>query len=115
MAPDEDIISSVLKSTKSMLSSETLLVEAVQEMVKDEVKRTIKEKLEASPELKKELKQAVAELMEAKVHEAYALLKIGKVGAKVGIEMVPPNLRKEIGQEIVSLFEKEVTRMLEQT
>jgi len=115
MAPDEDIISSVLKSTKTMLSSETLLVEAIQEMVKDEVKKTIREKLEASPELKKELRQAVGELMEAKVHEAYALLKIGKVGAKVGIELVPPNLRKEIGQEIVSLFEKEVARMLEQT
>lgn len=115
MAPDEDIISTVLKSTKTMLSSETLLVEAVQEMVKDEVKKALREKLEASPELKKELRQAVTELMEAKVHEAYALLKIGKVGAKIGIEMVPPNLRKEIGQEIVSLFEKEVARMLEQT
>jgi hypothetical protein len=115
MAPDEDIISSVLKSTKTMLSSETLLVEAIQELVKDEVKKTIREKLEANPDLKKELRQAVSELMEAKVHEAYAILKIGKVGAKVGIEMVPPDLRKEIGKEIVSLFEKEVTRMLEQT
>lgn len=115
MAPDEDIISSVLKSTKTMLSSETLLVEAIQELVKDEVKKTIREKLEANPELKKELRQAVSDLMEAKVHEAYAILKIGKVGAKVGIEMVPPDLRKEIGKEIVSLFEKEVTRMLEQT
>lgn len=115
MAPDEDIISSLLKSTKTMLSSETLLVEAVQDMVKDEVKRTIREKLEANPELRKELKQAVAEMMEAKVHEAYALLKIGKVGAKLGIELVPPHLRKEIGQELVSLFEKEVARMLEQS
>jgi len=115
MAPDEDIISSVLKGTKTMLSSETLLVEAVQEMVKEEIKRTIREKLESNPELKKELKQAVTELMEAKVHEAYALLKIGKVGAKVGIEMVPPSLRKEIGQEIATLFEKEVARMLEQS
>ncbi|MBN1677418.1 MAG: hypothetical protein JW880_02660 [Candidatus Thermoplasmatota archaeon] len=115
MAPDEDIISSVLKGTKTMLSSETLLVEAVQELVKDEVKRAMREKLDANPELKKELKQAVGELMEAKVHEAYALLKIGKVGAKIGIELVPPNLRKEIGQEIASLFEKEVARMLEQS
>lgn len=115
MAPDEDIISSVLKGTKTMLSSETLLVDAVQDLVKDEVKRAIREKLESNPELKKELKQAVAELMEAKVHEAYALLKIGKVGAKIGIELVPPHLRKEIGQEIVSLFEKEVARMLDQT
>ena len=52
--------------------------------------------------------------MEAKIHEAYAVLKIGKVGAKIGIELVPPELRKEIGHEIVSLFEKEVNKMLEQ-
>jgi len=111
---DDDIINSVMKSTRSMLSSETILLEAIQELVKDEVKRTIREKLDANPEIKKELKAAVQDLMEAKIHEAYALLKIGKAGAKLGIELVPPPLRKEIGHEIVSLFEKEVSRMLDQ-
>jgi len=111
---EDDIISSVVKGTRTMLSSETLLIEAVQDLVRDEVKRMIKEKLEANPELKAELKAAVQDLMEAKIHEAYAILKMGKVGAKVGIELVPPKLRKEIGQEIVSIFEKEVNRMLEQ-
>lgn len=115
MAQEEDIISSLVKSTKTMLSSETLLVEAVQELVKDEVKRHIRQKLDATPELREELKKAVEELVEAKVHEAYAILKIGKVGAKLGIELVPPKLRKEIGQEIASMFEKEVGRMLDQT
>ena len=115
MAGDDDVISSLLKGTKSMLSSETLLIEAIQDLVKDEVKRHIRQKLESSPELKEELKKAVEELLEAKVHEAYAILKIGKVGAKLGIEMVPPKLRKEIGQELVTMFEKEFNRMLEQT
>jgi len=114
MAGDEDIISSVLKGTRTMLSSETLLVEAVQDLVREEVKKQIKEKLDASPELRKELKEAVKDLMEAKIHEAYAVLKIGKVGAKIGIELVPPELRKEIGHEIVSIFEKEVNKMLDQ-
>jgi len=112
---EDDIISSVVKGTKTMLSSETLLIEAVQDLVKDEVKKTIREKLDANPELKQELRLAVQELMEAKVHEAYALLKVGKVGAKIGIELVPPKLRKEIGQELASMFEKEVNRMLEQS
>jgi len=114
MAEDEDIVSSLVKSTKSMLSSETLLIEAIQDLVKDEVKRHIRQKLEDNPALKSELKKAVEELLEAKVHEAYALLKIGKVGTKIGIELVPPKLRKEIGQELVSMFEKEVSKMLEQ-
>lgn len=112
---EDDVISSLVKGTKSMLSSETLLIEAVQDLVKDEVKQQIRQKLDSNPELKAELKKAVEELMEAKVHEAYAILKIGKVGAKIGIELVPPKLRKEIGQEIVSLFEKEVGKMLDQT
>ncbi len=111
---EDDIINSVMKSTRSMLSSETLLLEAIQDLVKDEIKKSIKERLDANPEIKKELKAAVKELMEAKVHEAYAILKIGKAGAKLGIEMVPPELRAEIGKEIASIFEKEVGRMLEQ-
>ena len=115
MPPDEDIVSSIMKGTRTMLSSETLIVEAVQDLVKDEVKRHIRMKLDENPELREELKQAVKELVQAKLHEAYALLKIGKCGAKLGIELVPPEMRKEIGQEIVSLFEKEVNKMLEQS
>lgn len=115
MPSEDDLVSSVIKSTKTILSSETLLVEAIQDLVKDEVKRAMRAKLDASPQLRDELKQAVQELIEAKVHEAYAVLKIGKVGTKIGIEMVPPELRSEIGRELVSLFEKEVTKMLEQS
>jgi len=115
MAPSDDVITSLMKETNKMLSSETLLIEAVEDLVKDEIKRSIREKLDANPELKAELKNAVQDLMEAKIHEAYAVLKIGKVGAKLGIEMVPPKLRKEIGKELASLFEKEVSRMLEQS
>lgn len=114
MPSEDDLISSLLKGTKSMLSSETMLVEAVQDLVKDEIKRHIRQKLDASPELKEELKAAVEELLEAKVREAYALLKVTKVGAKLGIELVPPKLRKEIGQELVSMFEREVTKMFDQ-
>ncbi|HEX9907793.1 MAG TPA: hypothetical protein VGB78_04920 [Thermoplasmata archaeon] len=114
MAQDEDMISSLMKGTRTMLSSETLLVEAIQDLVKDEVKKHIRQKLDENPELKEEMRLAVKALLEAKVHEAYAILKIGKCGAKLGIELVPPELRKEIGQELVQMFEKEVNKMLEQ-
>lgn len=114
MMSEDPVLSSLVKGTRSMLSSESIVIEAVQDLVKDEVKRVIRSKLDANPELKEELKKAVEELMEAKVREAYAILKIGKCGAKLGIELVPPKLRKEMAQEIVSLFEKEVSKMLEQ-
>lgn len=113
-AAGDDVINSLLKSTKSMLSSETLLVEAMQDLVKDEIKHAIKQKLDSDPELREELRKAVQELMEAKVHEAYAVLKIGKCGAKLGLSLVPPELRQEIGHELASLLEKEVAKMLEQ-
>jgi len=97
-----------------MLQSETLIIEAVQDLVKDEVKRHIRQKLDENPALREELRGAVQELIEAKLHEAYALIKIGKCGAKLGIELVPKDMRKEIGQEIASIFEKELGKMLEQ-
>jgi hypothetical protein len=110
---DDDIVNSILKGTKAMMSSETILVDAVQDLVRDEVKRHIRQKIDADPELKKELTDAVRMLMDAKVHEAIAVLRLAKGGAKLGLAMVPPELRKEMGQELVSMFEQEVGRMLE--
>lgn len=98
-----------------MLQSETLIVEAVQDLVKDEVKRHIREKLDSDPELRAEFKKAIESLLEAKAREAYALLRIGKCGAKLGIALVPENMRKEIGHELASIFEKELSKMLEQS
>ncbi len=115
MAAEDDVVSAVLKTTKSMLRSETLMVEAVQDLVRDEVKRHIRQRLDSDPELREELKRAVESLIEAKAREAYALLRIGKCGAKLGIALVPEEMRKEIGHELASVFEKEVGRMLEQS
>ncbi len=98
-----------------MLKSETLMVEAVQDLVRDEVKRHIRQKLDSDPELREELKKAVESLIEAKAREAYALLRIGKCGAALGISLVPEDLRKEIGHELANIFEKEVSRMLGQS
>ncbi|HIH00517.1 TPA: hypothetical protein HA259_00275 [Thermoplasmata archaeon] len=96
-----------------MLSSETLLVDAVQDLVRDEIKKHIRQKIESDPELKKEMAAAIKLLMEAKVREGIAVLKLAKGGAKLGLALVPPELRKEMGQELVSMFEKEVSMMLE--
>ena len=97
-----------------MLSSETLLVDAVQDLVRDEIKKHIRQKIEDDPELKKELTRATKMLMDAKIHEAIAVLKLAKGGAKLGLSMVPPELRKEMGHELVAMFEKEVDEMLSQ-
>lgn len=111
---EDDLINSLVKGTKTMLSSETLLVDAVQDLVRDEIKKHIRQKIDADPELRKELADAVKMMMDAKIHEAIAVLKLAKGGAKLGLSMVPPDLRKEMGQELVSMFEREVNQMLGQ-
>ena len=113
MSPDDDFVNSILKGTSAMMSSETILVDAVQDLVRDEVKRHIRQKIDSDPELKKELTDAVRMLMDAKIHEAIAVLRLAKGGAKLGLAMVPPELRQEMGQELVSMFEQEVSKMLE--
>lgn len=110
---EDDIINTLLKGTKTMLSSETLLVDAVQDLVRDEIKKHIRQKVESDPELKKEMSDAIKMLMEAKIREGLAVLKLAKGGAKLGLALVPPELRKEMGKELVSMFEKEVSTMLE--
>ncbi|UCE45653.1 MAG: hypothetical protein JSU93_01865 [Methanobacteriota archaeon] len=113
-ASEDDLINSLVKGTKTMLSSETLLVDAIQDLVRDEIKKHIRQKIEDDPELKKELAAAIKMLMDAKIHEAIAVLKLAKGGAKLGLSMVPPDLRKEMGQELVTMFEREVNQMLSQ-
>jgi hypothetical protein len=110
---DEHALDKVLKETKSLMHSEDLILEAVRDMMKDEVKSYIRNRLEANPELKAEIKGAVSELMEAKVMEAYALMKLAKSGAKLGLELVPEHLRAKLAKELTSVFEKEIAAIME--
>jgi len=112
MAQDH-VVERLLKETGGILHSEDLIFDAVRDLLKDEVKAYIRHRLDANPELKKEIKDAVTELLEAKLREAYALIKIAKSGAKLGLELVPPHMRQQFAKEIVGIFEKEVAALLE--
>ncbi len=113
--PEEDIIELALKQTRGLLQPEDIVVEAVRDMVKDEIKRYVRDKLEARPELKEEMKVAVSDLMEAKIKEATAMVKMAKAGAKLGLELVPPHLREEVTKDLISVFEKEINVLMEKT
>ncbi len=110
---EEGIVESVLKGATGVLHTEDLVLEAVRDLVKDEIKHYIREKIEQNPELKEELKEAVGELLEAKIKEAYALMKAAKVSAKLGLELVPPHLRAEVTKELLSVFEKELNAIID--
>ncbi|HEV8361111.1 MAG TPA: hypothetical protein VGR28_11725 [Candidatus Thermoplasmatota archaeon] len=112
----DDAVAKLMKgSVGDILRAEDLVFDAMRDIVRDELKRKIREQLEASPELRDELRDAVRLMFEAKMQEAYAGLKLAKAGAKLGLEMLPPDLRAEIGRELQATFEKEVARLLEKT
>jgi adenosyl cobinamide kinase/adenosyl cobinamide phosphate guanylyltransferase len=109
----EENIASLLRSQLGVIHSEDLLVEALRDLVKDEIKRYVRQKLDENPELKQEIKQAVGEFISAKMNETYALLKLTKCGAELGLGMIPKDLREKLGKDIASLLEKEVSQVIE--
>lgn len=113
MSDMDKILSSVMKS--DIVHTEDIILDAVRDLVRDEIKMYICDKLDKNPKLKEEMKKAVSELIEAKIKEAYALVKIGKCSAKLGLDLVPEHLRKVMMKELASLFEEEIGAIMEKT
>lgn len=103
----------MLRGGTDLLGSEEMILESMRDLLKDEIKRKMREELERNPELQQELKDAVRLYYEARVQQAYASLKLVKAGAKLGVHMMPGDLRDQLGKEIGSLLEKEVAALLE--
>jgi hypothetical protein len=109
-----DLVSQMLKGGFSdLMGNETLVVDVFRDLLKDEVKRKMREELERHPELQEELRDAIRMYFEAKVRETYATVKFMKASAKLGVQMMPDDLREELGKDIGSLLEKEVAALLE--
>lgn len=110
---EENIVERVLRDTVGAVHTEDLLMEAIRDLVKDEVKGYIRARLDANPELKEEIRSAVKDLLHAKLQEAYAFAKLAKAGVKLGLELVPPDMRAEVTRELARIIEKEVGALLE--
>lgn len=113
MSAEEEAVGSLLKSTLGIVHTEDLMVEAVRDLVKEEMKRYVRARLDERPALKEELKAGIASLLEAKVKEASALVLIAKSAAKLGVELVPPQLRQEVAKELVEALERDISTVLE--
>jgi len=101
------------KSAMGAFKTEDLVVEAMREMLKDEIKRYVRQKLEENPELKAEAKAVIGELIQAKIKETYALMKLGKVATELGVTIVPKEFREQVSKELASLVEKEFSQVME--
>lgn len=110
---EEEAVGSLVKSAMGLVHTEDLLLEAVRDLLRDEVKRYIRDRLDERPALREELKRGVASLMEAKVREGSALLLIAKAAAKLGVELVPAQLREEVAKELVDALERDMATVLE--
>ncbi len=105
-------IESLLKSTLSV-NTEELLIEAMKDLIKDEIKKYVRQKFDENPHLKAEAKRIVGDMMEAKMKETYALMRLGKLTAELGVAMVPEDMREQIERDLASLLEKEVSRVID--
>ena len=110
---DDNVVEKLLRDTIGAVHTEDLLVDALRDLVKDEVKSYVRARLDANPELKAEIRAAVKDLLEAKIREGYAFVKIAKAGAKLGLELVPAEMRTEVTRELARMIEKEVASLME--
>jgi len=112
MAEGNDLISSMFQDPLSAIKVEDLVAEAARDMLKDEIKRMVRKKMEDDPKLRAAMQEAIAELMEAKLRETYAMVKIGKCGLDLAVALVPAELKERIDRDIASMLESQLSSMV---
>ena len=113
MAGEEKNIAPLIKTALSdVIGAEDLLLDATRDLVRDEIKRVIRAKLEENPALRDEIKDAISMYLEAKGRQVLATLKLAMASAKLGLELLPPALKKDMSKELMSVFEKELSEIL---
>lgn len=111
--PGESLLKTTLKGGILDLGTDEIVIDALKDIVRDELKGRMREALDKNPELKAEFKEAVRSYFEAKVQQTYAELKLAKASAKLGLEVMPPQLRDKLSREVAQMVEREVTSLLE--
>ena len=101
MGDPEDMVKEIMKNTGSTLQIENLMMESFRDILKEEIK--------------KEIGEAVDLLMEARLREALALMKLAKASTKLGVESTPAEVREEMIRSFTALFEKELGELLAKT
>ncbi|MEM3444342.1 MAG: hypothetical protein QW115_00010 [Thermoplasmata archaeon] len=115
MAEKEDLVQKLIKTTEEVLSPEDFIVDATKELIKEEMKEYLKTKMNENPEIKKEFREAIMILVEARMKEVYAIAKLAKCTAKLGLAAMPPELKEDLVKSFVALFEKELNEILDRT
>ena len=113
MAIERLLTGSIQTQLNDLLSTEDLVIEAFRDLVKDELKAHVRAKVDADPELKAEIKEAVAYYFHSKARSIYAELKATRAATRLGLRLLPDDIQGEVGNALVTLFEKELGDLLE--
>lgn len=113
MAIERLLTGSIREHVSEFIQTEDLVLESVRDLVKDELKVYIRSKIDDDLELKAELKEAVKYYFNAKARSIYAELKASHAAAKLGMSLLPDELRTEASGALVSLFERELGEVLD--
>ncbi|RZD46331.1 MAG: hypothetical protein CXT69_00310 [Methanobacteriota archaeon] len=113
MAIERLLTGSIRDQVKDLIQTEDLILEAMRDLVKDELKNYIRSRIDDNPELKADIKEAISYYFNAKAKTLYAELKASHAAARLGIALLPDELQGEVGNALVSLFEKELGNVLD--
>jgi hypothetical protein len=113
MAIEKLLTGSIRDHVSEFIQTEDLVLETMRDMIKDELKTYIRGRIDDDAELKAEIKEAVKYYFNAKARSLYAELKASHVAARLGLSLLPDDLREEASGALVSLFERELGEVLE--
>jgi hypothetical protein len=114
MADLEETLVPLVRSTLSeVLNAEGLVTEAMRDLVRDEIKEYMRSKLDDDPDLKKEIKDALNLYMESRAKELLATVRLAKAGTKMSFALLPEGIKDDIKEEILKMFEAEISEFLE--
>lgn len=110
----KNVVSSLMKGgIGDVIGGEDIVLEVMREIIKDEIKNSVHDALDKEPELKEELRDAIKIYFEARIKEMYASLKLAKAAGKLGLHILPDDMKEELSKEVVDLLEKEIGSIIE--
>ncbi len=109
----EDVVTRLSRESLKLMDTETIFVQAMQDIVKDEIKKRIMARIDKDQALKEQIKIAIEDLIEARIKEGYAMMRLGKIAARVGLELIPADLKEDVTREFTSILEREISEIFQ--
>jgi GMP synthase PP-ATPase subunit len=108
-------INEIMKMVEKSLPDENLFSEVLRDIVKDELKDYLKNILEKNPEIKKGIREAIKKYTDAKLHEIAATTEFSKSFVSLIIASMPEDMKKEILEDLITIFQREISKTVEKT